>query len=171
MQTMTTGMEQAAEIHQGFSPLLMQANYILSLSQTELEATIHDALDENPALELEDCPVCPVCGRRTSGEPCQSCRLRSAEATISTRTDDLPPRSDAEYRPASSADPDFDPMTFIASATDIRDQILESALASLTDDADRAMAYLTGRGIEAWQVGEVIDGTGQVQMMGQYTRG
>ena len=40
-----------------------------------------------------------------------------------------------------------------------------------SDDADRAMAYLTGRGVEAWQVGEVIDGTGQVQMMGQYTRG
>jgi phosphoribosylformylglycinamidine cyclo-ligase len=39
------------------------------------------------------------------------------------------------------------------------------------DDADRAMAYLTGRGVEAWQVGEVLDGTGQVQMMGQYTRG
>jgi phosphoribosylformylglycinamidine cyclo-ligase len=39
------------------------------------------------------------------------------------------------------------------------------------DDADRAMAYLTGRGVEAWQVGEVIDGTGEVQMMGQYTRG
>ncbi|MFG1607260.1 phosphoribosylformylglycinamidine cyclo-ligase [Actinoplanes sp. NPDC049265] len=40
-----------------------------------------------------------------------------------------------------------------------------------SDDADRAMAYLTGRGVEAWQVGEVIDGTGQVQMVGQYTRG
>jgi phosphoribosylformylglycinamidine cyclo-ligase len=40
-----------------------------------------------------------------------------------------------------------------------------------SDDADRAMAYLTGRGIEAWQVGEVIQGTGQVQMVGQYTRG
>ncbi len=40
-----------------------------------------------------------------------------------------------------------------------------------SDDADRAMAYLTGRGVEAWQVGEVIEGTGQVQMMSQYTRG
>jgi phosphoribosylformylglycinamidine cyclo-ligase len=40
-----------------------------------------------------------------------------------------------------------------------------------SDDADRAMAYLTGRGVEAWQVGEVIDGSGDVQMMGQYTRG
>jgi phosphoribosylformylglycinamidine cyclo-ligase len=38
-------------------------------------------------------------------------------------------------------------------------------------DADRALAYLTGRGVEAWQVGEIIEGTGQVQMMGQHTRG
>jgi phosphoribosylformylglycinamidine cyclo-ligase len=39
------------------------------------------------------------------------------------------------------------------------------------DDADRAMAYLTGRGVEAWQVGEVIEGTGMVQMVGSHTRG
>jgi phosphoribosylformylglycinamidine cyclo-ligase len=39
------------------------------------------------------------------------------------------------------------------------------------DDADRAMAYLTGRGVEAWQVGEIIEGTGTVQMVGQHTRG
>lgn len=142
MQTMTTGMEQAAELHQGFSPLLMQANHILSLSQTELEATILDALDENPALELEDCQVCPVCGRRTTGETCQSCRPGTADTTVSSRADDLPPRSDAEYRPASSADPDFDPMTFIASAMDVRDQILEATLASLAGDAQRAMAYI-----------------------------
>ncbi|BBH65577.1 phosphoribosylformylglycinamidine cyclo-ligase [Actinoplanes sp. OR16] len=40
-----------------------------------------------------------------------------------------------------------------------------------SDDADRAMAYLTGRGVEAWQVGEVIEGSGEVQMVGSYTRG
>ena len=28
------------------------------------------------------------------------------------------------------------------------------------DDADRALAFLTGRGVEAWQAGEIIDGTG-----------
>jgi len=38
-------------------------------------------------------------------------------------------------------------------------------------DADRALAFLRGRNIDAWQVGEVIDGTGQVQMVGSYTRG
>jgi phosphoribosylformylglycinamidine cyclo-ligase len=38
-------------------------------------------------------------------------------------------------------------------------------------DADRAMALLMRRGVEAWQVGEVIAGTGEVQMLGSYTRG
>jgi phosphoribosylformylglycinamidine cyclo-ligase len=38
-------------------------------------------------------------------------------------------------------------------------------------DADRALALLTGRGIEAWPVGEIISGTGEVQMLGSYTRG
>ncbi|MFC7546401.1 phosphoribosylformylglycinamidine cyclo-ligase [Plantactinospora sp. GCM10030261] len=39
------------------------------------------------------------------------------------------------------------------------------------EDADRALATLAGRGVDAWQVGEVIEGTGQVQMIGQHTRG
>jgi len=38
-------------------------------------------------------------------------------------------------------------------------------------DADRALAFLAGRGIESWQVGEVIEGTGMVQMVGSHTRG
>jgi phosphoribosylformylglycinamidine cyclo-ligase len=38
-------------------------------------------------------------------------------------------------------------------------------------DADRALAFLAGRGVESWQAGEVIDGTGMVQMIGQHTRG
>jgi phosphoribosylformylglycinamidine cyclo-ligase len=39
------------------------------------------------------------------------------------------------------------------------------------EDADRALACLAGRGVEAWQAGEIIEGTGEVQMIGQHTRG
>ncbi|WFE37782.1 phosphoribosylformylglycinamidine cyclo-ligase [Micromonospora sp. WMMD998] len=39
------------------------------------------------------------------------------------------------------------------------------------EDADRALATLTGRGVDAWQAGEVIEGSGNVQMVGQHTRG
>jgi phosphoribosylformylglycinamidine cyclo-ligase len=39
------------------------------------------------------------------------------------------------------------------------------------EDADRTLAFLAGRGIESWQVGEIIEGTGNVQMVGSHTRG
>ncbi|GAA1619211.1 phosphoribosylformylglycinamidine cyclo-ligase [Catellatospora bangladeshensis] len=38
-------------------------------------------------------------------------------------------------------------------------------------DADRAMALLTGRGVECWHVGDIVEGTGQVHMLGHHTRG
>jgi phosphoribosylformylglycinamidine cyclo-ligase len=38
-------------------------------------------------------------------------------------------------------------------------------------DADRALAYLLGRGIRGWLAGEIIDGSGTVQMIGSHTRG
>jgi RNA polymerase sigma-54 factor len=156
-------MEQSVEIQQSFSPLLMQANHILSLSQTELEAAITDAIEENPALELEDCVVCPVCGRRTAGEACTTCRMKAAEPEPLTRTEDQLPRLEPEFRVAStSADPEFDPMTIIASATDVREQILEAAMASLDTDEDRAIALvlvdaLDDRGFLSLSLDEVAE--------------
>jgi phosphoribosylformylglycinamidine cyclo-ligase len=39
------------------------------------------------------------------------------------------------------------------------------------EDADRALAFLAARKVEAWQVGEVVEGSGMVRMLGSYTRG
>jgi phosphoribosylformylglycinamidine cyclo-ligase len=38
-------------------------------------------------------------------------------------------------------------------------------------DTDRALAFLRGRKVDAWQVGEVVDGSGEVQMHGSYAGG
>src|ERR687898_566970 len=165
MQTQTTHMEQNVEFQQSFSPLLMQANHILSLSQTDLEAAINEAIDENPALELEDCVVCPVCGRRTGGEPCATCRSAPAEAPPVTRTDEVLPRTETEYRAPSTADPDFDPMTLIASAMDVREQILESAMATLGEAHERAIALvlvdaIDDRGFLSLDIEEIATETG-----------
>ena len=140
IQTQSTHLEQNVEFQQNFSPLLMQANHILSLSQTELEAAIGDAIEENPALELDDCIVCPICGRRTGGEACSTCRSLPPDPPAAPRSDEVLPRIETEYRAPSAADPDFDPMTLIARATDVREQILESAMASLDDVLQRAIA-------------------------------
>jgi RNA polymerase sigma-54 factor len=141
MQTMATNLDQTVEMQQSFSPLLMQANHILSLSQTELEVAIGEAIDENPALELEDCVVCPVCGRRTNGEPCATCRS-TPEPAPAARLDEPMPRIDTEYRSSGPADPDFDPMNFIANATDVREQIVQSAMATLESEQEQAVAVL-----------------------------
>src|SRR4051812_24843798 len=142
MLTQSISQDQNVELQQTFSPLLMQANHILSLSQAELEAAVNDAIEENPALELEDCAICPVCGRRTSGEPCATCRSAPIEPPPVLRGEDSLPRSEPEYRTLGSPDPEFDPMTFIASATDLREQILESAVASLETDLEQAIALI-----------------------------
>ncbi len=39
------------------------------------------------------------------------------------------------------------------------------------EDADRALAFLAARKVEAWLAGEIVEGTGTVQMLGSYTRG
>jgi phosphoribosylformylglycinamidine cyclo-ligase len=44
------------------------------------------------------------------------------------------------------------------------------AIVSATD-CDRALAFLRGRGLDAWQAGEIIEGTGNVRMLGSHTRG
>jgi RNA polymerase sigma-54 factor len=165
MQTQTAHMEQNVEFQQSFSPLLMQANHILSLSQTELEAAINEAIDENPALELEDCVVCPVCGRRTGGEPCATCRATPAEAPTVPRSDEALPRTETEYRAPGTADPDFDPMTLIASAMDVREQVLESAMASLGEAEARAIAFvlvdaIDDRGFLSLDIEEIATETG-----------
>jgi phosphoribosylformylglycinamidine cyclo-ligase len=44
------------------------------------------------------------------------------------------------------------------------------AIVSATD-ADRALAFLRGRRIEAWLAGEIIEGSGSVQLLGSYAGG
>jgi phosphoribosylformylglycinamidine cyclo-ligase len=39
------------------------------------------------------------------------------------------------------------------------------------DDADRSLAFLRNRGIDAWVAGEIVDGTGDVIMVGSHTEG
>lgn len=38
-------------------------------------------------------------------------------------------------------------------------------------DVERALAFLKGRGTEAWVAGEIVEGTGDVKLVGSHTRG
>jgi len=57
---MEQGFDYSQEMRQWVSPSLIEANYILSLSQQELQAVIEQELLSNPALEIEDRATCPA---------------------------------------------------------------------------------------------------------------
>ncbi|MDQ4045089.1 MAG: RNA polymerase sigma-54 factor, partial [Chloroflexota bacterium] len=123
---MEAGFELTPEMRQWVSPSLIEANYILSLSQQELQAVIEQELLSNPALELEERSTCPACGTSLDGSWCPTCR---ADPTPSldraAGTDD-----ENEWRVASvasEADEDFDPLSIVASRADPREAILSDA--------------------------------------------
>src|SRR5437870_9484534 len=55
------------------TPKQIAANYILQLSSLELQDVINQELQENPALDLEEVQVCPICGQHLNGRVCLSC--------------------------------------------------------------------------------------------------
>jgi RNA polymerase sigma-54 factor len=52
---------------------LAQTMAFLQLNTTELENTLMNELNQNPALELVEELRCPTCGKRISSHPCPSC--------------------------------------------------------------------------------------------------
>src|SRR6516162_3790778 len=55
------------------SPQIVAANHILALSSAELQALINREAAENPAIEVEETPVCQQCGRPLQGQICPHC--------------------------------------------------------------------------------------------------
>jgi RNA polymerase sigma-54 factor len=55
------------------TPKQIAANYILQLSSLELQDVINQELQENPALDLEEQQVCPLCGQPLPGRVCLNC--------------------------------------------------------------------------------------------------
>jgi RNA polymerase sigma-54 factor len=92
------------------TPKQIAANYILQMSSVELQEAIAEELDENPALEMQELPTCPICGSPVAGNYCTECMPRKAtdgeDGTLQS-TDDLP--SDSATRLRDEAD-EFDPI-------------------------------------------------------------
>jgi RNA polymerase sigma-54 factor len=91
------------------TPKQIAANYILQLSSMELQDVINAELQDNPALDLEEAQVCPLCGEPLQGRVCLNC---FGLANRPPRGDEL----DAEPLEGSSLtqrdedDEDFDPI-------------------------------------------------------------
>ena len=90
------------------TPKQIAANYILQMSSVELQEAISQELDENPALEMQELPSCPICGSPVTGNYCTECMPRKAAGDgAAAAVDDLP--ADVQ-QPLRDEPDDLDPI-------------------------------------------------------------
>lgn len=135
MASMEQGYEYGQEMRPWVSPSLIEANYILSLSQMELQQAIAAEMDSNPALEMEESGTCPVCGSMLEGTFCPTCLTSQATPADDRNRENLDEYADQAANGATlgDIDPDFDPMTLVASDVNAPDQILADARSVLDE--------------------------------------
>ncbi len=157
---MEQGLGYSQEMRQWVSPSLIEANYILSLSQQELQAVIEQELLSNPALEVEERATCPACGSTLEGNWCPTCRTdrnRQDANTLDGR-DEFEPRIASV---ASDSDDDFDPLSIVASRLDPHDVILSDAHTLLDADeypiAEFLVDSLDERGFLSEEVASIAE--------------
>src|SRR5438874_5490445 len=72
------------------TPKQIAANYIRQLSSLELQDVINQELEENPALDLDETQVCPLCGNPLPGRVCLNCFGAGQPGTLSQYNDSEP---------------------------------------------------------------------------------
>lgn len=146
------------------SPQLVAANHILALSSIELQALIHREVDENPAIEMEELPVCSQCGRPLQGSYCPTCAAtQRTDQTVSSgdRDDYLDDGSGWQRRGAGGDDEEFDPTTRVPAQMSLWEHLTLSLQAQWGEQDAAIIEYLVGNldddGLLRCSVEEVMD--------------
>ncbi|MFN8512121.1 MAG: hypothetical protein U0232_23495 [Thermomicrobiales bacterium] len=121
------GMEQRSWIF----PRLIEANAVLMLSSQELQHLIDAELAANPALEVEEFYSCPSCGRPFDGPHCPHCLGQQVVEMTPSFTEELAdPLGHIQLGAVADADR-IDPLTFVATHSNLREQLLANVRAQL----------------------------------------
>ncbi len=146
------------------TPKQIAANYILQMSSVELQEAIAEELDENPALEMQELPTCPICGSPVAGNYCTDCMPRKGQAEDGSRlvsADDLPGDGAARLR---DEDDEFDPIARAEADFTLEDHLtwnLHALLPSrLHPVADHVIGALDSNGFLTETDAEVAAATG-----------
>jgi RNA polymerase sigma-54 factor len=145
------------------TPKQIAANYILQMSSVELQEAIAQELDENPALEMQELPTCPICGSPISGNYCTECMPRKGEADDPARlsADDLPGDGQTRLR---DEDDEFDPIARAEADFTLEDHLtwnLHALLpSSLHHVADHVIGALDSNGFLTETDAEIAAATG-----------
>ncbi len=91
------------------TPKQIAANYILQLSSMELQNVINQELDENPALDLDELQVCPLCGNPLAGRVCLNCFGNTAKNSLQQYQENEPLEG-TNLMQRDDEDDEFDPI-------------------------------------------------------------
>src|SRR3954451_10362074 len=135
LMDMDLGFALDQEQRQRNLPRLIEANYLLHLSAPEIEQLIVAELNANPALDLDELPVCPICSAPLEGGSCPSCQIDREQPTASVPEEEYDRFAEAPTNPMS--DEEFDAVALIAQDDDPLVQLLIDARAALPESDHR----------------------------------
>ena len=92
------------------TPKQIAANYILQLSSLELQDVINQELEENPALDLDETQICPLCGNPLTGRVCLNCFGAGKPGTLSQYNDSEPLEGTSLMARDEEEGDEFDPI-------------------------------------------------------------
>jgi len=129
----TASQQPSHEMEMRPSPGLITFARLLTLPAWELEQTIQEELQGNPALELVEPEVCAVCGAPLVDGVCYECLQRDAE--ILNREERIRQQE---------VDEEFDPLTLIAGQLNLGEQLLREVGTQIPEEDMIIARYLVG---------------------------
>jgi RNA polymerase sigma-54 factor len=143
---------------------LIAANEVLALSSADLQLFIHEEQISNPALEVEDRPVCPNCGRALHTQHCPHCQDYSSPAGPGPI--DTPLVDEGTLWPVSAssgtADEWTDPITLVPARVDLKEHLQMQMHLQLPAQDAPLIEYLVGSLDEDGYLGCTIEEVAQL---------
>ena len=121
------------------APWLIAANTILALSSADLVVLLAQEVAENPALELDERPICPRCGGPLSGGSCPDC-VSLAPSSQDPPGDDW--RGEVSWQASGSEEEAYDPLRLLGAPVDFRAQLCLALRLQLPSEDAPLLEYL-----------------------------
>ncbi len=134
------------QLNVNISAKLITSLKILQLSADELSQTISQEMTDNPALEIDERQLCPICGAPLEDGRCQDCYPAQGEAASAADTDyDATAYIETRERQRNrETDEEYDPISLVASDVSLSDYLTGSMYNALPAQDFPIADYLVG---------------------------
>jgi RNA polymerase sigma-54 factor len=141
---------------------LVYSNEFLGLSALDLQTRLHEEAQVNPALEVEERPICATCGRALRGPLCRYCLPSSVAVAPNSGSSFEPDESAGFVRGSARDEADLDPLAHYAAPMELREALALALQAELPSEAAPIIEYLVGNLDEEGYLRCTVEETAQV---------